>query len=522
MTTRIIGVHSGHDASACLLIGNAVVGAITKERITRIKHDAGDPSACVDYLLEHAELTPSDIDLVVRSDWHDATNLDESYYDRFPLVERTLRHHLLHAWCSSIMASRHPSLVLINDGRGCRAQDNGGALTEPGLFEVESVYLHDNGKLTELEKLYRPYFSKRYSWGSHIDSVGYAYAAVSKKIFGSSHAAGKIMALAALSERTYDFPAPFLFGDAAPFAVNPDWLGFLQRCPERIAWQTPLAADLAHAIQKGLESYFAFRTESLVRKYQCRDLLLGGGVALNCKNNGLLANADWIDSVDVFPACGDDGLSVGAAVWALRERFNDYRPIDYRVHPGANYDTAANASAAVVEQIASALACGKTVGIHQGGSEFGPRALGHRSILSSAQDLAYKERLNGQIKCREAYRPFGAIVLRRNVGKLTRDALAGPNMLSAAAIIPAARADYPALIHADNTIRLQVIEEDGGLMHRILAAYERITKRVALINTSFNGRDEPIVETPAQARSCAKKIGLDYLYANGSIENTHD
>jgi carbamoyltransferase len=436
-------------------------------------------------------------------------------------VEKTNRHHLLHAYAASVMASEGPSLVLINDGRGCRPQDNGAVGADSMHFEVESVYWHDKGRITDLEKAYRPYFNKKYPWGSHIDSLGYAYGAVSKKLFGSANVAGKVMALAALSERAYNFPEPFIFGEGRSFAVNPDWLLFLQGCPEQVAWYTPLAADLAHAIQKGVERYSAFRTKSLARKYLCKDFLLGGGVALNCKNNGLLANSEWIRSVNVFPACGDDGLSVGAAVWALRERFDDYRPISYHVSQGARYDDGIAAPAELSAQISRLLAAGMTVGIHQGGSEFGPRALGYRSVLSSAKELAFKIRLNEQIKHRESFRPFGGIVLHRNLERLTDDALAGPNMLSAARIKDSIKTDYPALVHADDTIRLQVVNEDGGLLHRILSEYERITGRLALINTSFNGRDEPIVETVSQAKSCAEKIGLDYMYAAGSLERIH-
>lgn len=521
MSIRIIGVHSGHDASACLLMDNVLVGAIARERLTRRKHDHGDPVECVDYLLAHFGLAPADIDLLVCSDWHDATGLREDRHGRFTHVAKTRRHHLLHAYAASVMAPAGPALVLVTDGRGCRPEDNGVVGLDAGLFEVESVYYHEGGRLTELEKTYRPYYNKRYAWGSHIDSLGYAYAAVSKKIFGAPHAAGKVMALAALATRAHPIPAPLRFGWDKAFTVNPDWLAFLQACPDHIDWRVPLAADLADAIQQGLEAYLAFRTQQLAQAHQCRDLLLGGGVALNCKNNGLLANAPWLRSVDVFPAAGDDGLSVGAAVMALRETFGDYRPIVYRVSQGASYAASVAHEMQTAQAIARLLADGRTVGVFQGGSEFGPRALGYRSILSSAADPALKIRLNAQIKRRESFRPFGGIVLRTHLNLLTGDALAGPNMLSAARMTDLARARYPALAHADGTVRLQVVEEDGGLLHQVLVAYEGLTGRVALINTSFNGRDEPIVETLAQARACAAAIGLDHLYAHGALEDMH-
>lgn len=521
MSTRIIGVHSGHDASACLLVDNVLVGAIARERLSRRKHDQGDPVECVDYLLQHFGVAPADVDLLVCSDWHDATGLREDRYRQFARVQNTRRHHLLHAYASSVMARAEPSLVLVADGRGCRPEDNDVAGKRLGLFEVESVYRHEGGRLTALEKSYRPYNKERYAWGSHIDSLGYAYAAVSKKIFGSSYAAGKVMALAALATRVHEIPVPLHFGRDLAFGVNPDWLAFLEACPDHIDWETPLAADLADAIQRSLEAYMAFRTQQLTQTYHCRNLLLGGGVALNCRNNGLLANTSWLHSLDIFPAAGDDGLSVGAAVMALRETFGDYRPIVYHVSQGAPYAAPIAQEVRAAEDLARLLADGYAVGVYQGGSEFGPRALGYRSILSSAADLALKTRLNAQIKLRESFRPFGGIALRVNLSQLTGDALAGPNMLSAARMNDASRVRYPALAHVDGTVRLQVVEEDGGLLHQVLRAYEALTGRVALLNTSFNGPDEPIVETLAQARACAAAIGLDYLYAHGALEDVH-
>lgn len=328
------------------------------------------------------------------------------------------------------------------------------------------------------------------------------------------------MALAALATRAHDIPAPLCFGCDQAFAVNPDWLAFLQACPDHIDWNTPLVADLADAIQQGLEAYFAFRTQQLAQAHQCRDLLLGGGVALNFRNNGLLANAAWRRSVDIFPAASDDGLSVGAAVMALRETFGDYRPIVYQVSQGASYAAPVAQEVQAAQAIARLLADGRAVGVFQGGSDFGPRALGYRSILSSAADPALKTRLNTRIKRRESFRRFGGIVLRAKLDQFTGDALAGPNMLSAARMTNnTARARYSALAHVDGTIRLQVVEENGGLLQQVLVVYEGLTSRTALINTSFNGRDEPIVETLAHARAAA--IGLDHLYAQGAVEDVH-
>lgn len=521
-TTKIIGVHSGHDASACLLVGNTVVSSISKERLTRIKHDKGDPTICVDYLLKNYGLEPSDIDLVIRSNWFDAEGLDNDYYTKFPKVEVTYKHHLLHAYASSVVSTADEAIVIVNDGRGCRAQDNGEYELPSNFFEVESIYRLYRGRLYELEKHYRPYYSNKYHWGSHIDSLGYAYAAISKIIFGSAFGAGKVMALAALAKKDINIPNPFIDNNEYPFSINSEWIDYLLSCPKDLKWQSPLAAELCANIQLGIENYYLYRSKFLVDKYQIEDILLGGGVALNCKNNGVLANSPWIKSINIFPATGDDGLSVGAAVWKLREQFKNYNPISYDISQGYNYDTTIDIQTDIIDEICSLLENGATLGFFQKGSEFGPRALCNRSIITSADSLDYKIKLNGSIKLREEFRPFGGIVLDRNLDKVTSDTLASPYMLSAVRAYPWFVNQYPAIIHKDNTTRLQVIKPNDGLIAKILKNYERRTGKIALLNTSFNSKDEPIVETLSEARACSKKIGLDYLYFNGKIEKVND
>lgn len=518
MPRRIIGVHSGHDASASLLVDNVVVCSIAKERLTRVKHDHGDPVECVDYILKHYRLTPKDIDLVIRSNWYDAQNLNNSYYKRFKRVIESRQHHLFHAYAASIVSESGDSLVMVNDGRGCRPIDNNDRNGSPDSFEIESVYQLKNGRLHSLEKEYRHYTKNKFPWGSHIDSLGYAYGAVSKKIFGSTHSAGKVMALASFNDNSHSVPDAFIFGHGTKFTVNPEWTDYLESCPNKIDWNTSVAKSLAYNIQRSLEQYFEFRIEELATKYHCSEFTFSGGIALNCKNNGLLANSPAIKRINLFPACGDDGLSVGATVWAVREVYNNFLPIRYQISQGVSYGRNILDIIPLAKQIAQLLTSDKVVGIHHKGSEFGPRALGNRSILSAAHDIKFKERLNSVIKERESFRPFGGMVLEKNLSYLTSDKLANPYMLSAAQVKPGIKIKYPSLVHVDGTVRIQVIKEDCELIHHILTEYQKLTGLIAIINTSFNGCDEPIVETEVQAYSAAKKMGLDYLCVSAVLE----
>lgn len=522
MSKLVIGTHSGHDASACLLVDNKVVCAISKERLTRKKHDSGEPSECVEYILSNFKLEPKDVNLVVRSNWHDSKELNDEYYNQFDNVIVSNQHHLFHAYAASISAGSQPSIALVVDGRGCRPIDNGSRCNANGLFETESVYFIKDGKIFELEKEYRPYTKNQFEWGSYIESVGYAYGIVSKKIFSSTHAAGKVMALASFSDCKYSIPEPFDYGEGGKFSVNKDWLKFMIKTPNKIDWGSRLAKNIAHSVQSSLETYYRHRTHWLAVKYNCSKFTLAGGTALNCKNNGLVANYPWVDGVNLFPACGDDGLCIGAAVWALREYFNDMSPVDYRISQGVTYSTSSPSVSDNARKIAELLASGEIGAMFSGGSEFGPRALGHRSILSAAHSYDLKDKLNTFIKKREPFRPFGAMVLCSNLNKITSNRLANPYMLSAAKIRPEIKKDYPGVVHIDGSVRLQIIEEDGNLMHQILLEFEKLTGQLLIINTSFNGCNEPIVETPQQAQVSATALGLNFLYLDGVLEILDD
>ena len=517
MTNYILGIHSGHDASACLLKDNEIILAIAKERLTRVKHDSGEPIECIEYILKHAGLKKTDISLVVRNNWHDSTEINDIYYKDFPNVIIKYDHHLFHAYAASLVSTNKKSLILISDGRGARPQDTEDHLShKDSEYETESIYCLENQKITSLEKYFNKYTANKFFWGSHIESLGYAYAAISKIVFKSSHAAGKIMALASLGKKNKRIPVPFLYDSKQPFIINSSWIQYLEKLDFTVSWDSQLAKDLAYNIQLGLELYFKHRIDSLTKKYQIKDVLLGGGVALNCKNNGLLANAKNINSLGVFCASGDDGLSIGAAVWALRNKFNNYDLVRWKPNLGHTYDMPST-DILTAKKIAQLLMNNKFIGIFLSGSEFGPRALGNRSILASPTDINNKHNLNKFIKKREAFRPFGGIVLAKNLDKLTDDKLASPYMLSAAKISSKYKDLLPALVHYDGSIRLQIINDESSFIFSILNEYEKISGCIALINTSFNGHEEPIVESPDDALISAQMNQLDYLFLNKDL-----
>ena len=519
MARYILGVHSGHDSSACLVKDDIILYAIEKERLTRKKHDSGDPTECIEYLLEAAGILPRDISLVVRNNWFDSKELNDDYYLKFPNVIINKNHHLFHACATSLLVPEGmKALIWVVDGRGCRPQDCGFAEESPNLFEAESVYCTFNGQIKSLEKIFAEYRPKAFKWGSHIDTIGYAYSAVSKTIFADSNAAGKIMALAAFGHEDENIPHVLSGEDNL---INEEWLRFINSLPSPLAWCTTVAKNLSFSVQNALEVYAQKRIAGLVEKYACKNICIGGGVALNCKNNGRLANASNVENLFLFPASGDNGLSVGAAVWAVRNIFKDYSPLAWRYDLGKIYAPCVY-SRDDIEKAVDLLTFGKVVAIFENGSEFGPRALCNRSLLAAATALAIKVRLNTKIKQREPFRPFGGIILGKNLSRITDEKIPSDLMLSAIHVRENILRQYPALPHEDNTIRMQIVRNENSSAYKILSLYEKKTGNFLLINTSFNSKDEPIAETPAEAETCAKKIGTDALLLNGKLINDFD
>ena len=511
----ILGVHSGHDASACLFRDVELCGAIEKERLTRVKHDSGEPIECIEYLLSMEKISYEDVDLVIRCNWYNAKELNDEYYKNFKRVLVDKNHHLFHAYAVSLLTQDKDSIICVFDGHGCRPRDanlNG----DDDTLEAESIYLVHNNHIICLEKYFSHYFCKKYKWGSHINSLGYAFANVSRCIFQSHDAAGKVMALAAYGHISESMPPICVDLTRVPYTVNPVWLDHLNSCSIPISYKNDFAKAISRAVQESTEKYCFHRINNLIMKYKINSISLSGGFALNCKNNGNLFNNLPIMDLNIFPACGDNGLSIGAAVWAIRNQYNDYQVLKYTTFLEKKYRETRFYKSTIAESV-ELLKHKKIIGLFDLGSEFGPRALCHRSILADPTFPDMKDILNSK-KGREAFRPFGGVILERNIGLLTEDRIPNDWMLVAVNVKKDIASKIPSLPHYDGTIRVQVIRDTTSFIYALLSQYEKTTGRFILINTSFNLHNEPIVETENQARRTAQKMGLDYLIVGGKGE----
>ena len=291
-------------------------------------------------------------------------------------------------------------------------------------------------------------------------------------------------------------------------------------------------ADLAASVQAELEENYFELLRYVQRRTGQKTLCLAGGVALNCVANGkIFENTDFRD-VWIQPAAHDAGTSIGAALYVWHQVLRKPRSFVMRhTHWGPEYSTAETQRALrhaglqyrdleeeqLIDETARAIAEGMIVGWFQGRMEFGPRALGNRSILADPRRKEMKDTLNRRIKYREPFRPFCPSILAEKAGEWFEIDYPSPFMIMAYKIKPAMRGRIPAVVHADGTGRLQTVDRDvNPLYWKLIKRFEELTGVPVLLNTSFN-ENEPIVNTPAEALDCFLRTQMDVLVVGPSL-----
>jgi len=289
--------------------------------------------------------------------------------------------------------------------------------------------------------------------------------------------------------------------------------------------------NLAASVQLATEEALFALVQEGVRLTGSRNLCLAGGVAMNSKANGKVLASGLIDGIFVQPAATDDGTALGAALAVHRQLGRDvprYELADVYLGPEvtdaqidqavAAYKLPAVRVADVAGVTARLLAAGHIVGWFQGRMEFGPRALGSRSILADARDPAMKDRVNECIKFREGWRPFAPSCLAERAGEYFRPAHPSPFMILTFDVRPDKRAVIPAVTHADNSARVQTVRRDVSPRYwELIAAFDRLTGVPVVMNTSFNLRGEPIVCTPKDAVRTFYSSGMDFLVLGDQV-----
>jgi carbamoyltransferase len=532
---KVLGVNAVfHDPAAALVIDGAIVAAAEEERFSRRKHGKAPvpfstwevPAEAMRFCLERAGLEPGDLDAVAYSydpalapqpdedltadEWEGLRTL---YAARAPLFMRTVLpgldparvrfvpHHVAHAASAYLSAPFDEASVLVVDGRGERTSHLAGHGDRAGGLEVLAAQ--------ELPH-----------------SLGLMYEEVTEHLgFRRSSDEYKVMAMASYGRPAYLTQLREWVratGDGGFSVALIDWNALAPRLDRGEDWQ-PEHADLAASVQRRLEEVLVELAGWLYDQTGDRDLVLAGGVALNCVANSRLLEDGPYERIWVQPAAGDSGTALGAALHVARELGDEIEPMstaalgrDFDDEAlGAWLDTAGIAyerPADVAEEVAETLAADGIVAWFQGRSEFGPRALGHRSLLADPRSQDNLERLN-DVKGREQFRPVAPMVLAERADEIF---IGGPlpsdYMLFTHDVREPWRARIPAVVHVDGTARIQTVHDaNEPLVARMLAAFERRTGVPVVVNTSLNTAGRPMVDDPRDALECFGSAPVDLL-----------
>lgn len=550
-----------HDVSACLLRDGVIAYAIEKERVTRNKHATGFYEEVVDYCLKAEGITLADVELVVRNCYvlpvedmetrliyesipefmDDEERLfahkHELYLSKSPKV-MTISHHMAHAYSAFAVCPYDEGAVMIVDGVGSYAADikEPGQLTEganPLARESESYYAFKGAELTTVKKVWlnpvRGFLSDEFFF---MRGLGAAYSKVSSYIFADWNKCGEVMGLAPYGRPNAFKPIVTLENGELDV---PEWGADFNRpfMPEAEDWEGADKVkhweDMAWRIQDDTEKVLIARAKWLREQTGAKNLCIAGGVGLNCVANGKVVREAGFENVWVQPAAGDNGIAIGCAYYGylavLKKQRNyvmdhAYTGADYSAdvarkaveQPGVKLETTITHSADICKDTARLLAEGKVFGWFQGRSEFGPRSLGNRSILADPRTPEMKDILNKRVKFRQAFRPFAPIVIAERAAEIFEGEEESPFMLIAKKVHPEWQKKIPAIVHVDGTARVQTVRENQNpKLYRLLREFEAITGVPVLVNTSFNIKGEPIVETPQDALNCFLGTGIDYL-----------
>jgi carbamoyltransferase len=561
----VLGLNLSHDRSACLVRDGEVVVAIEEERLDRIKHSEGFlvqgyferltktiPMKSIAYCLAAADVGIDDLDLVVgnrplgdgavRRILRELPIRDRSKVRTLPLPG----HHLGHGAVAFYPSGFDEAAVLVVDQAGARF---------PDTRRIEKHTLL-RGAGTTLEPVAAVTYPEDYSdlslglfYDFFTTKLGFVtrYGTEDWGVFGCGGypEAGKTMGLAPYGRPRPDW-GDWLTLDGFDIRVAQDSLEEIwQRVyadegadfspADPLRWQTQFAKDVARKIQDELEAAMLHLARYAREVTGLDRLCLAGGVTLNSvANERVRAEAGFTDVFIPAPA-GDSGVAIGAALYGSVTLLGEARPAPMRTASfGRNYSRSEILEAlATVDgrngveltwreagpgDVAELLASHHVVGWFSGGSEMGPRALGHRSMLADPRHPGMRDYLNIVVKHREPFRPYAPSALAEEAGKWFDFTAESPFMLFVPSVTEQFRDDLPGITHVDGTARLQTVSAQANpAYHAVIAAFRDLTGVPMVLNTSFNDAGEPIVETPLHALCTFVRTDLDYLYLDGLL-----
>jgi carbamoyltransferase len=542
-----------HDSAAALLKDGVVIAAGQEERFTRKRHDSDFPEKAIQYVLHEAGITPERLDAV---GFYDKPLLKfermlSTYVATFPrsfgsfrkamplwlheklwvpsIIRKSLKpykgpilfaeHHMSHAASCFLPSPFDEAAILTVDGVGewATASFGVGRGSDITLFK-EIRFPHSLGLL---------YSAFTYYLGFKVNSAEYKVMGLAP--YGKPVHFERIMKdmLQLNEDGSFKLNMKYFSYDYGLTMTNGAFDEFFGGPPRKAeTWMGEREFDIAASVQKVCEEVVLKMVRHLHKETGLDRLCMAGGVALNCVANGRVIRETPVKQLWVQPAAGDAGGAVGVAHYIyntlhkrprtsgwkhayLGPEFSDAESARYFEQAGAKYETLPDAE--LVQRTAKLLSEGNVIGWSQGRMEFGPRALGGRSILADPRDARMRDTLNMKIKFREGFRPFAPSVLMDKASEWFEIDCDSPYMLLVAQVREGKRT-IPSVTHVDNSARLQTVTRDEApLYYDLIREFEKITGVPIVINTSFNVRGEPIVCTPQDAYLCFMRTNMDYL-----------
>ena len=589
--TSILGISAFyHDSAACLLNDGEIIAAAQEERFTRIKHDHSYPYNAIQFVLNYANLTLSEVDHIVffEKPFLKFERLLETYVAFAPrgffsfskamplwikekLFQKNLLfnrlkehdknyksdknicfsdHHLSHASSAFFPSPYEEAVVLTADGVGEWATTTV-AVGKKNKLEIkkEIHFPHSLGLL---------YSAFTYFTGFKVNSGEYKLMGLAP--YGNPIYENKIRQLIDIKkDGTFRLDQKYFNYATGLTMTNKNFHNLFERKPRNPESEkiSQFHMDIAASIQKITEEIMIKLAKSIRKEYGIKNLCLAGGVALNCVANGKILGEKIFDNIWVQPAAGDAGGSLGAALALWYQEMENERKVNQNDDMkgsylgknfsqqeiekelnslGANFETYKYKD--LIEKTAELLSTENAIGWFQGRMEFGPRALGGRSILGDPRSEKMQKNLNLKVKYRESFRPFAPSILSEDLSEWFDIKVESPYMLFVSKInqnkkiemtdeqkklfgidkLNIKRSEIPAVTHVDYSARIQTVKKNTNqIYYDLISKFKEKTGCPVLVNTSFNVRGEPIVNTPTDAFNCFMGTELDFLVIGNCI-----
>jgi len=529
----IVGFNVGHNGSCTIIKGNDIV-SIPEERLNRKKYSDGYMYSFL-YCMEELGIKTKDIDLFISSNYGDY--LPDKYMGDFKVLGLdnqkfiSIDHHLSHAYSTYFMSPFNEAMIIVIDGQG-------------NLNMTESYYIASDRNITRV--------GGNNSERSKYKGIGRTYETFTNYCGWSAQEAGKTMGLAPYGKDKYPNIDVYEINEKCEISSKCNgkyYHGSYNFCKENNMDFGKIGTgfenkDAAYFIQDRTEKIIIKLVRQLYNKYKIKNLCLAGGVFLNGVINNKILKETEIENIFVPPFCDDTGQSLGNALYGyynyykcsnrfclknayfgrtyteeeildvLEKKQNKFI-LPYEVK---SFDFKYKKSTNIEKEVAKILSEGKIIGWFQGGSEIGPRALGHRSILCAPYPKEMKDNINEKIKHREMFRPFAPAILEENLNEYFELNIPSPFMLNIGKVKKECIDKIPATLHVDETGRVQTVNQrDNDKFYNLIKEFYNITNVPVLLNTSFNRGGEPIVETPKDAIIMFCQTPLDYLVIDDYI-----